>query len=331
MSKSIVLDLPDTMEEAQCMLVFVTAARWGLLDELGKCPLAIGHVVDRYGEAGMLLVDAMCEIGLAKRTIDGNGIALSPLPSYLENHIREFAAYLRHKGHVCKALLEVAPGIKREGQDTQIPRKGEEQDYIRAMHFAALRRGMVLPSTIDWASCRALIDAGCGSGYYGHQLLGQSKSMTATLVDYPEVLTVTSEYTAAAGMQDRARLVACDLLASPPSVTVRHDAALLFSVMHQYGFEENVTILRNLREVLEDGARLLVCDYVSSGTQHSCQAAAFGLLMRAVTPNGQIYTLPEVRNMMGEAGFIVVDSVYSGIDGLTFVTSECAKKGANRP
>jgi len=319
------------MEDVQCMMVFVAAARWGLLDDLGTGPLTIDEVVTRYGETAALLVDAMCETGIVERTADDSGIVLSALTPCLENHIREFAAYLRHKGRVCEALLKVGPKTKRGTQTGQIPRTGEEEDYTRAMHFAALRRGLALPDTMDWTSCRNIIDAGCGSGYYSYLLLSQSDSMTATLVDYPEILTVTKEYTSSVGLQDRVRLVACNLLAASPPVSTHHDAALLFSVMHQYCFEENVAILRNLHEVLEDGARLLICDYISTETYHNHQAAAFALLMQAVTPNGQTYTMPEVNAMMAQAGFVVVDSLPADADGLTFVTCKCIKQGRSKP
>jgi SAM-dependent methyltransferase len=319
-------DLPAAVEAIQPLLALMRAAEHGIISSLAMAPMEAMEIEQRYGRSGRDLLDVLCGLSIAARSASGHySLTEDGDYSLARGHVRELEAFLRHKRRVYQSMLCNPGRLEGAIAPTEIPGIGEGEDYVRAMHFTALRRNMVLPGSLGLAGCQTIIDAGCGSGYYTHRLLSASESAGATLVDYAEVLEVAGEYTALAGLQKRVSMVACDLLSAPLPVATAHDTALLFSVMHQYGFEENVTLLRNLRGVLTDQARLVVCDYISPAPHRGSVDAAFSLLMRAATPCGQTYTFHELRAIMREAGFTVVDAIASGVDDLTFVACDCTK------
>jgi O-methyltransferase domain len=68
--------------------------------------------------------------------------------------------------------------------------------------------------------------------------------------------------------------------------------------------EDCVRFLKRVHGALRAGGRVAIAEFVPNHDRVSPpEAAGFGLIMLATTPEGDAYTSPEYQEMLGRAGF----------------------------
>lgn len=146
-----------------------------------------------------------------------------------------------------------------------------------------------------------VLDVGGGHGRYGEALI--ELGCKVTLVDRPVILEIAEErygdrltYRAANFLQD-------DELGGP------YDGALLSNIVHGLGIDENLGLFRRLATCMRPGALLTLKDmFVDELGAHPEEATFFGLTMLMYTREGQSYSVGQMGELMGQAGFGSVES-----------------------
>jgi predicted O-methyltransferase YrrM len=174
--------------------------------------------------------------------------------------------------------------------------------FIGAMHVAGRGQAAQLAQVIQPAGARRLLDVGGASGTYTMALLDAAPDLRATIFDLPPVIPLARKRLEEAGYLDRVDLVAGDL--ETDVLPGGHDLVLLSAIIHSYSLEQNLALYRNCRQALVPGGRLVIRDHVMSGDRTRPKAGAlFAINMLVNTEGGGTYTLQEILDGLGEAGF----------------------------
>jgi hypothetical protein len=103
-----------------------------------------------------------------------------------------------------------------------------------------------------------------------------------------------------AGVFDRCEAIAGDFFAGLPKGP---DAAILSRIIHNWGDEQALAILRNCRAALPDNGKLLIIEYVVSDGPDGIPAKLFDLQMLVYFGRARERSEDELRQLLAQAGF----------------------------
>lgn len=147
----------------------------------------------------------------------------------------------------------------------------------------------------DFPDSGVVVDVGGGRGGLLLDLLRRHPDLFGVLLDHEKV--VEGHVLGQLGEDDRWKLVPGDFFESVPA----GDLYLVKNVLHDWNDEQCVRILRNCREAMNTGARVLVVDAVipSGNEPHFGKAVDIMMLLLA---SGQERTRSEFEHLFARAG-----------------------------
>lgn len=161
-------------------------------------------------------------------------------------------------------------------------------------------------SLYDWPAEGTIVDVGGGNGLLLSQVLQRAPSLHGVLFDLPHVVKEADAVLQAAGVADRAKVVAGNLFADPlPS---GHEIYVLASVLHDWGDPDAERILRKCLEAVPADGRLLIFESVLPEGPQQDLGKMVDLHM-LVLFGGKERTEPEWRSLLDRAGFSVTKIV----------------------
>ncbi|GIH97682.1 methyltransferase [Planobispora siamensis] len=178
------------------------------------------------------------------------------------------------------------------------------QDRIASSMSQEVARLADLPQ-----ECR-LLDLGGGRATHAIALCRAHPGRRATVVDHPATVALGRPAVAAAGLAAQIVFHPGDLLRLGPEVG-RHDAVLLFNVLHGMAEEPARTLIDRAAGLLTPGGRLVVLDIDPHGAPSGTQEPGSGaheVFLRGFelnllhTQGGRLYTPQELGSWLGEAG-----------------------------
>jgi hypothetical protein len=119
--------------------------------------------------------------------------------------------------------------------------------------------GAEAAQVIDTSGVRLAVDVGGATGTLLHDLMAVNPQLRGVVLDLPAVVPQAEEAARSLGLQDRVTAVCGDFLESVPA---DGDLYLLRYVLHDWDDETDIRILRNCREAMAPGARLMVLELV---------------------------------------------------------------------
>ncbi|MQB01363.1 MAG: methyltransferase domain-containing protein [Actinobacteria bacterium] len=172
-----------------------------------------------------------------------------------------------------------------------------------------------------------VLDVGAGAAPWSLALVAEEPSCRVTAVDLPAVLPATRTAVEAAGHASRFRYLAADLfqIELPKEA---FDLAIVGSVCHLFGPNDNRRLLFDLFQALRPDGTVAIIDTLRDGETRREQAIyALGLLLRA--PEGDVYPPSTYREWLLDAGFGAVEDVaLTERPPLTLVTARRPPAGA---
>jgi hypothetical protein len=296
------------------------AARLGLADVLADGPLAGVAVAEKAGThpaATQRLLRALVVLGLLHRHDDGR-FELTRLGRCLTREapdsVRSWALLWGGPmmwepwGHLadCVRTGEMAPKLL-SGVDS--PFELMERHPDDAEHFnrsmLELTRGVAaaLPACYDFSAARQVCDVGGGFGALLPPLLDAHPKLRGLVYDLPRCAGGSRALMEEEGLADRCTFQAGDFFASVPAGA---DVYLLKSVIHDWDDERSRAILARCREAMEDGARLLVLEWIVPDRVGPADVGIVGTdLNMLVMVGGQERTESEYRELIASAGLRV--------------------------
>lgn len=276
-----------------------------------ETPAAAADVASRLGAAPRALralLDALVSLGMLEKR---SGVYFNTEFSarYLTDSSPECARpalmHHAHRWHSWSRLTEriqgIAPPEHHRGLDP-----GRHRSLLAMLHRKSARRAPLLIRAIGAAGVRRILDLGGGSGAYSLAFAGIHPAIEAEVFELPEIVPITREYIAQAGLLDRVITRAGDFLTAP--LGSGFDLILLFSVTHLLGEEENRALLARCFAALNPGGRVAIHDHVlDAGKTHPRAGAIFALNMLLVTPNGSTYSFDEYSAWLRACGFASVE------------------------
>jgi SAM-dependent methyltransferase len=309
-SADIVFDTLFAFQRSAALKTAIDLELFTIIDGGARTPAAIAKQSNAAERGIRILCDYLTIIGLLAKTGDSYGLS----PESAAFLSKRSPAYL---GTTAGFLLR--PEMKQNFDDlTATVRRGGvapagntvADDNPIWIEFARAMVPMVMPAAhaiaglvgADSGAPLKVLDIAAGHGMFGITLAQRNPRAEIVAVDWEAVLSVARENAGAAGVQDRYRTLAGD--AFKVDFGGPYDVALVTNFLHHFDPATCTNFLRKVHAALKPGGRVVVLEFVPNPDRISPpMPAAFSLTMLAGTPSGDAYTLAELQQQLGGAGF----------------------------
>jgi len=219
---------------------------------------------------------------------------------------RDAAGYRGHPdlaplGTLMEATLGDLPAAVARDRRGQGPRDGLYPSVVRPLGALIARTAADVAGRLA-APGVLVLDLGAGAAPWSLAILGREPSARLVAVDRPEVLPATRAAIDAAGVADRASIVAADLTAG--GLPGGAGLVLLAHVCHLFDDEQGRAIVRRAAASMAPGGRLAIIEFVAEGSQGERRPALlrYELSLFARTGTGRVHHLDALRAWCGAAG-----------------------------
>jgi hypothetical protein len=290
------------------------AAKLGIADHLAGGPRTAAELAPAVGaDEGALyrLLRGLAGKGVFRDVGDGK-FALTPLAELLrEDHplsLRPLAVmFLELQYHPWGDFVHSV----RTGTCAYEHRTGRaffddlDADPGAALTFSRAMTSFLqsIPASVveayDFSPFGKIVDVGAAHGALPAAVLKAHPQARAVLFGRPQVIDKAREVMAAAGLASRCEFVGGDFFASVPS---GGDAYILSTILHDWDDERCVAILRNCREAIGRGGKLLLVEMVIKDGNEPFFGKWLDLHM-LVMHGGRDRTEAEYARLLRSAGF----------------------------
>ena len=292
--------------------VLAAAADLDLFSALSPAPLAAAELAralqcDLRGLT--ILLDAIVALRLLEKSggtyalPDGLNAFLTP------DGAQSILAMAQHQGHCLRNWAQLSQVVKTGRAAERIPgvrgEAGDQEAFIGAMHNVSAPNADQVIRAVQPLQFQHLLDIGGASGTWTIAFLRACPSARATLFDLPHVIPMARRRLAAAGLEQRVKLVAGDFGsdALPPGA----DLAWVSAIVHQNSRAQNRALFTAVFKALAPGGRVAIRDILMEEDRTRPVAGAlFAVNMLAATEGGGTFTFAELQEDLVAAGFAEV-------------------------
>ena len=182
-------------------------------------------------------------------------------------------------------------------------------DYLRAnpadakvfddgMRSLSRQIDAAVVESYDFSRFRKVMDVGGGHGGLLSAILRANPNLTGILLDVADVVAGSRDVLDAAGVTDRCEVVAGDFFKTLPAGS---DVAMLSHVLHNWGDEDALRILRNCRDAVGPNGTVLVLEYGLTDDPEGVIAKQFDLQMLVYFGAGRERTTSEYHELLARA------------------------------
>jgi SAM-dependent methyltransferase len=287
------------------------AADLGIADLLIDGPLTVDELARRahaHAEALYRVLRALATVGIF--TENGNRtFSLTPMAEWLRSDrpdsLRSFAVmagaeFYQSWGHLLYSVQTGKPGFQdRFGAPffeymTERPERHAIYDAAMMVHGIAETEPML--DAYDFSVFGTVVDVGGGNGRMLAAILERYPGVKGILFDLPAVADRTRATMAELGLGERCQIVGGDFFTSLPPA----DAYVLRHIVHDWEDKEAASILRNCRNAMNPGGRVLVVETVIPPRDEPCFGKWLDLMMLIV--GGRERTEEQYRHLLAQAG-----------------------------
>ncbi len=308
-------ELMQSFRAFQESRVLLTALELDVFTAIGRGAEAaqVAAVCRTDPRATERLLNALVTLGLVRKT--ANVFANEPQAARLltAGSPDDARAALRHQVSLWRTwstLTEVVRSGSPVAHAPMADRSADEwtEPFIAAMHSSATARAPEVVSAVGAESVRRLIDIGGGSAAYSIAFARANPDLAAEVFDLATVVPIARRHIDEAGLSGRVTTRIGDLRRD--DFGAGFDLALLSSICHMLGPDENRNLLVRVHRALAPGGRVVISDFLLApdGTAPR-QAVLFAINMLVGTPAGSTYTEAQYTEWLAGAGFADVRRV----------------------
>ena len=306
------------VRDFQPACVIAAAAELDLFSALADGPQNARSLAERLGadlRGVTILLDALTAMELL--TADSGRYAPAPgaAEALCEGGERNVLAMVRHQVNCLRGWSQLAHVVRDGTPAERTPSiRGAEADqaaFVEAMNVVSRPAAEPLVSAIGPPSFTHLLDVGGGPATWTIAFLRAMPGATATLFDRPTTIPIARTHVAAAGMDDRVRLVGGDFEAD--ALPAGADLAWVSAIVHMNSRQENRDLLAKVYAALVPGGRVLIRDVVMDESRtEPADGALFAVNMLVHTPGGGTFTFAELSEDLAATGFVECVLLHEG-------------------
>jgi len=251
---------------------------------------------------------ALASVGIFAEDEDGR-FSLTPLAESLRtdrpNSLRAFgimlgAEFYQSWGNLLYSVQTGEAGFqKRYGVPffqymTEHPERHGIYDTAMMVHGIAETEPML--DAYDFSSFGTVVDVGGGNGRLLAAILERHPGIEGILFDLPAVVERSRSIISDLGLSGRCRIMGGDFFRSVPAA----DGYVLRHIVHDWDDNDAAAILRNCRDAMNPGGRILVVETVIPPLNEPCFGKWLDLMMLIV--GGRERTEEQYRRLFRQAG-----------------------------
>ncbi len=287
------------------------ASELGIADLLAEGPQTAGELArdtKTHAEALYRVLRALASVGIFAEDDDGR-FSLTPIAENLRtdrpDSLRAFgimlgAEFYQSWGNLLYSVQTGEQGFQRRygvpffQYMTEHPDRHSIYDTAMMVHGIAETEPML--DAYDFSGFSTVVDVGGGNGRMLAAILNRHPGVEGILFDLPAVAERSGTIISGLGLSERCRIVGGDFFTSVPAA----DAYVLRHVIHDWDDEDAATILRNCRDAMNPGGRILLVETVIPALNEPCFGKWLDLMMLLV--GGRERTEEQYRRLFRQAG-----------------------------
>ena len=290
------------------------AAEIGLFEHIADSGSTLDELSARTGvprRTLRMVADAMVALGFVERRGDlylNGPVAATFLAGRTPADLRPMMRFWNRLSY--PRWLSLEPAVRTDGATAGGYHVGftpeDQRIFSEGVESVTAGAAQALASGYDFARHRRVIDIGGGTGSFLIFILTRHPHLEGTLFELPAVTGLARERIASSAMASQIDVLEGDF--SKDAIPRGHDAAILANIIHGLSPEQNLTLLRAIRDTMQPAARLLIVDFWTDPTHTDPMFAALmagEFLVNA--SNGDVYSRAEGESWLRQTGWRQVD------------------------
>lgn len=301
-----VLELVRGFQPACIVVAAVELDMFSALAGGARTAQSLSEQLDTDLRGTRILADALVAIGLLEKQTDRYALAGGVGDVLAQTGAEQAVSMVRHLGNCLRRwgqLAEVVRSGRPAEKDPSI--LGAQRDlesFIGAMDDICRRTAPKLVAELGPPRFKCMLDVGGGPGTWTIAMLRAAPRASAIIFDLPDVIELARRRIAESGLTDRVSFVAGDL--NSDNLPAGADLAWVSAIVHQNSRQQNRRLFAKVFSALDGGGRVLIRDVVMDESRTNPAAGAtFAVNMLTATPGGGTFTLAELTQDLGSAGF----------------------------
>lgn len=298
------------------------AAKLGVADYLCDRPHhcdELAQLINCHASSLYRLLRALAGVGIFTET-EPQTFALTPLAEFLRSDIpqsmRSMCIMLGDQehyqawGNILHSIRTGEPAFDHYfGQGVfpyfaQHPESAEV--FEQAMNNFSANELHAIISAYDFSSYKTLVDVGGGYGELLGSILQKNPQSSGILFDEDYVIQKAEATLHKHGIYDRCRRVSGSFFESIPT---GGDAYLLKHIVHDWDDERSIAILKNCRQAIGEGAKVLILEMVVPTGNSPSAAKMLDMNMLVMCPGGKERTADEFEAILTQAGLKLLNII----------------------
>lgn len=293
--------------------VLHAALRLDLFRKLGSSAMKVeevAHILKADVRGISLLLNALAALDFVKKegelfslTIKSQKYLDDLSPQTMIHIVKHTVDLYQNWGQLSQAVLTGKPVVDRDDRESE-----QVENFLWGMHDLARSAAPILAEILDLSSFRYLLDLGGGPATYAIEFCRKNPKLEATIFDLPDTEPIAQENIRRNDLGHRIQFVGGDFLKE--IIPERYDCVFVSQIVHGYGPDVNLSLLKKVYEVMYAGGQIVIQDFILDESKTRPKfAAIFALNMLLHTEGGRSYTAKEIENWLTEAGFKDVEKI----------------------
>jgi SAM-dependent methyltransferase len=309
------------------------ASELRIFETLGEGPASLEELAARLGiprRTTRIVADAVTALGLLEHHGDkyrNSEVAQAYLSGRGPTDMRPFIRFWNRLSY--KRWLGLEDSIRKgKGAAGEFNFTVEEQKiFSEGVEAFSGSHATALAAAYDFSAHRRVLDLGGGTGSFLKALLQRYPKLQCTLYELPAATAVARQRLAGDPLGQQIEIVEGDFLKGP--LPKGHDVVLLAHVVHVLVPERNQELLRQARQAVAQGARLLIVDFwMNSAHTEPLMGALMAGEFLVVGGNGDVYSVDEGRKWLEQSGWRYVE--HKPLSGpVTLLVAEAVNSGVS--
>jgi hypothetical protein len=312
------LRLFDLIQSHRVTAVIHVAIQLGIAELLRDGSRQVGELAKATGadeRALGRLLTALSTIGICERsgkdgyvlTEVGRGLDGAAEQSFKAWAIFEAEMLSKRWSGMLETVMTGKTAAELQGFSSSFELMGKSPEDVEKFNaaMAELTR-LVTPAILrsyDFNGISHLMDVGGGSGELLGAIAQQNPKLRGTVFDLPRCAEAAGRHLQQIGVSDRVEFLPGDFFKSVPPGA---DAIILKSIIHDWNDARSISILRNCREALPAGGKLLLVERLmpekpTATDEDKAHALSDLNMMRG--PGGCERTKAQYRELVEQSGF----------------------------